>query len=41
MVDYFWERVFEKIWEYWVNTKFPHISTSLEGENTEEVNKAL
>jgi hypothetical protein len=27
--------------EYWVNTKFPHISTFFGGGNTGEVNKAL
>jgi hypothetical protein len=41
MLEYFWGRVFEGIWEYWVNTKSIHISTSFEDENTGEVNKAL
>jgi hypothetical protein len=27
MVVYFWGRVFEGIWEYWVNTKSPPIPT--------------
>jgi hypothetical protein len=40
MVEYFWGRVFEGIWEYWVITKSPHIPTSLGGESTGEVNKA-
>jgi hypothetical protein len=40
MVEYFWGRVFEGIWGYWVNTKSPHILTSLGGENTGEVNNA-
>jgi hypothetical protein len=40
MVEYFWRRVFERIWEYWVNTKFPHIPTFFRDGNTGEVNKA-
>jgi hypothetical protein len=32
-------RVFERIREYEVITKSPHISTSFEGKNTEEINK--
>jgi hypothetical protein len=40
MVEYFWRRVFEEIWEYWVNTKFPHILIFFRDENTGKVNKA-
>jgi hypothetical protein len=40
MIEYFWGRVFERISEYWVNTKSPYISTSFRGENIGEVNKA-
>jgi hypothetical protein len=41
MVEYFWGRVFEGIWEYWVNTKSPHIPIFFGDGNTGEVNKAL
>jgi hypothetical protein len=39
MVEYFWGRVFEGIWEYCVNTKFPYMPTSFRDKNTREVNK--
>jgi hypothetical protein len=39
MIEYFRERVFKMIREYWVNTNSLHIFTSLGDENTREVNK--
>jgi hypothetical protein len=40
MVEYFLGRVFERIWKYWVNTKFSHILTFFGDGNTGEINKA-
>jgi hypothetical protein len=40
MIEYFWGRVFEGIWEYWVNTKSPYIPIFSGDGNTGEVNKA-
>jgi hypothetical protein len=37
MIEYFWERIFKKIGEYRVNSKFLHISASFEAKIMGEV----
>jgi hypothetical protein len=40
MVEYFFERVFKKIEEYWVNTKSSHIPISFRDKNTKKSKRA-